>query len=184
MATVSRRHLLGMAALAGTLALGACVTPGTTPLPAGEAEALRLSAISVDISALVAQGQGPFATLVGDSLSEALASAFADRLAPRDRTAPRLVVRLKSLTLSAWSGGTSIRINGTDFAEGGSDSDYLDGEALIVGRRGEIEARYPILFALPSSYSGPWYLADNEQRRAATIAQLYADWVKRKIVGR
>lgn len=184
MAAVSRRYLLGLAALAGTLALGACVTPQTSPLPADEAANLRLSSISVDVSALVAQGQGPFATLVGDRLSDALASAFADRLAPRDRTAPRLVVRLKSLILSAWAGSSSIRIGGIDYAEGGSDSDYLDGEALIVSRRGDIQARYPILFALPSSYSGPWYLADNEQRRAATIAQLYADWVKRQIVGR
>ncbi|MHC2021271.1 hypothetical protein [Methylobacterium sp. CM6247] len=132
----------------------------------------RLSTIRVDVGPLLAQGGGaPAEALRGDLLT-ALNQEFADRLGG---TGPVLVVRIKSLSLRPYTGSEGGR---SGFG-GGSQSDYLDGEALLVGRRGEVLARHPQLSALPSSSGGAWYDMDSERRRVAAIARHYAGWLRR-----
>ncbi|WP_019905204.1 hypothetical protein [Methylobacterium sp. 77] len=134
--------------------------------------ASRLSEIRVDVGPLLAQGGGaPAEALRGDLLG-ALKSEFAERLGG---AGPVLVVRITSLSLRPYTGSEGGR---SGFG-GGSQSDYLEGEALIVGRRGEVLARHPQLSALPSSSGGAWYDPDSERRRVAAIAQHYAGWLRR-----
>jgi hypothetical protein len=134
--------------------------------------ATRLSSIRVDVGPLLAQGGGAPAEVLRDDLLGALNREFADRIGG---AGPVLVVRIKSLSLRPYTGSEGGR---SGFG-GGSPSDYLDGEALIVGRRGEVLARHPQLSALPSSSGGAWYDPDSERRRVAAIAQHYAGWLRR-----
>ncbi|KQP42116.1 MULTISPECIES: hypothetical protein [unclassified Methylobacterium] len=134
--------------------------------------ATRLSAIRVDVGPLLAEGGGAPAEALRDDLLGALNREFADRIGG---AGPVLVVRIKSLSLRPYTGSEGGR---SGFG-GGSQSDYLDGEALIVGRRGEVLARHPQLSALPSSSGGAWYDPDSERRRVAAIAQHYAGWLRR-----
>jgi hypothetical protein len=139
-------------------------------LPGAGAE--RLSDIRVDVQRLIAQGGGAQAADLRDALLAALRTEFADRLGGGG---PVLVVRITGLTMNPYVGGEG----GRGRLGGGSQSDYLDGEALLVGRRGEILARHPQLSALPSSSGGAWYDADSERRRVTAIAGHYAGWLRR-----
>ncbi|MGM9458205.1 hypothetical protein, partial [Lacticaseibacillus rhamnosus] len=76
-----------------------------------------------------------------------------------------MVVVLTGLSLRDYVGN-----GGGRFGLGGTQSDYLEGDALLVGRRGEILGRHHQLTATPSSYGGAWYDPANERRRVAVIA--------------
>ena len=101
--------------------------------------------------------------------------AFADRLGG---PGPRLVVRITGIYLASYSGGGSGRFGGT-----AQSTDSLDGEALVVGPRGEILARYPQLSATSAASGGAWYDPASEQRRVGYLAQHYAGWLRRTIGG-
>lgn len=130
------------------------------------------SSFSVDVSALKAQGLGPFADLVGAAALDELRRSFADRVDPRG---PRLVLRITSLFLTPFPDrGGGYRWNGG----GGGSHDAVEGEALAVGRRGEILARHPMLAVLDVNTS---ILEPNEQGRAIAVAQHYVRWLRRQI---
>jgi hypothetical protein len=57
----------------------------------------------------------------------------------------------------------------------------VDGEALVVGPRGEILARYPQHNALVP-HGSAWYDPLNEQKRADAVARNYAQWLRRHTV--
>ena len=135
----------------------------------------RLSAIRVDVGPLMAQGGGPQAQALRADLLAALTTEFSDRLGGRG---PTLVVRISGLTLNPYVGSEGGGRNGFGV---GSQSDYLDGEALLVGRRGEVIARHPQLSALPASSGGAWYDPDSERRRVTAIARHYAGWLRRAL---
>jgi hypothetical protein len=137
--------------------------------------AWHFSGLSVDVAPLHARGLGPYAEFIRAALLAEARRVFADRLA---RGGPRLVIRITGIQLSSYSGSDSGRYGG-----GGTSSDYLEGEALIVGARGEILARYPQLSATPASAGGPWYDPASERRRAILLTQHYAAWLKRTIGG-
>lgn len=149
----------------------------TIGLFAGQAEAQTASAgygsIVVDVGPLREKGLGPYAEIVRRSLQDELASAFADRIAPGG---PRLVVRITALSQNPYVGGE------TRFGLGGTiPNDYLDGEALVVGRRGEILSRLPQLSVLPANSGGAWYDPASEGRRVVAIARHYAGWLRRRL---
>ena len=142
-------------------------------LPASAQEAVQgFSAVAVDVEPLRAKGLGSYADAVGTALRAELADAFRDRIRPGG---PRLSVVVTGVSLQAYAGGEGR------YFRGGAPSDYLEGEALVLGRRGEVLARHPQLSALPASSGGAWYLPDNEQRRLAALCRHYAGWLRRSI---
>ena len=136
-----------------------------------------ISGVRVDVGPLLARGAGPQAQVLRDDLTAALRQSFLDRIGA---TGPTLVVRVHALSLSAYAGSLGGR---GSFGGGGTQSDYLDGEALLVGRRGEVLARHPQLSALPASSGGAWYDPASERRRVAAIADHYAAWLRRSLPG-
>jgi hypothetical protein len=169
MSPLSRRSFLTGLACAGLA--GAGLLP---PAPAqAQAFPQAFSSFAVDVSALRAKGLGPFADLVASAALDQLRRSFADRVDPRG---PRLVVRLTGFFLTAFPDGDG----GDDWFRGGggSSTDSLDGEALAVGPRGEILARFP-QFAAKDVHTST--LTPNEQGRAVAVAQFYVQWLRRRI---
>jgi hypothetical protein len=102
-------------------------------------------------------------------MADELRRVFAGRIVGRG---PRLVVRVTQLHITGFPGRASGR--------GGGASDAMEGDALIVGPRGEVLATYPLfttLVAAGSTRDAP----DNEPRRVAAIARNYAQWLVRRI---
>jgi hypothetical protein len=154
MTALSRRSLLaGLAASAAAPSL---------------AQVTVFSSVAVDASYLRATGQGLAADLVETVMTDELRRLFADRIGGRG---PRLVVRVTQLHLTGFpAGGTR---------GGGGASDAMDGEALIVGPRGEVLAAYPLFAALGAN--GATRDLDNEPRRVVAVSRFYAQWLRRKI---
>ncbi len=175
MPCLSRRSvLLGAAALGVAAPGGSAVWAQVVPLPA------RFSSVAVDVGPLRALGLDTYAEFVRRALLAEAQRAFADRLGG---PGPALVVRITGLSLNSYAGsgqGTSGRGRSVG---GGSDNDYLDGEALIVGPRGAVLARHPQLSVVPASSGGAWYDPQSEQRRIVALAQHYAAWLRRTLGG-
>ena len=132
-------------------------------------------AITVDVAPLLALGSRQSAELVRRELQRALAYEFAGRVTGR-AGAPTLVVRITSVSLAGWAGSGGAR------GRGSFDTDYMEGEALIVTAAGRAAAaRVPMLAALPASRAGAWYLPDIDERRIASISGHFAGWLARKV---
>ena len=160
-----------MRALSRRALLAAALIP-TALRAQGSKDPLAFSAISVDVSHLRAIGSGPFADIVQAAMTDELRRSFADRMAARG---PRLVVRVTGLFLVTLPQG-----GGRFFQGSGGATDSIDGEALVVGPRGEILARYPQHNNLHPQ--GPWYDPLNERKRADAVARNYAQWLRRYTV--
>lgn len=129
----------------------------------------------IDVSRLRALGLGPTADIV----QAVLAGTLAGQRSSRPGTT--LVVRISAISLSAF-GGTNSGGGGEGSGFGGaSNNDYLEGEALVVGPRGEIVDRLPQLMALPSTSGGAYYLPGSERRRVETLSQDFGLWLKRRL---
>ena len=159
MTVIPRRTILaGIAALAAAR-------------PAFAQAFTALSSVHVDVGYLRARGLGPVAEVVGAAMADELRRVFADRIVGRG---PRLVVRVTEVHITAFlRSGTSRDVS----------SDSIDGEALIVGPRGEILARYPQISATDAASGGAWYDPQSEQRRALYLAHHYASWLRRTLGG-
>ncbi|MBB3017936.1 hypothetical protein FHR70_000976 [Microvirga lupini] len=163
---LSRRSLLKALACAGLAGAGFSVPAQAQGFPQA------FSSFAVDVDVLKAKGLGPYADFVGAAALDELQRSFADRLDPRG---PRLVVRLTSVYLTPFPGGSGgSRWRGGD---GGGD-DTVEGEALAVGRRGEIFARHPMLAALSAHAPS---VAPNEQGRTVAVTQHWVRWLRRQI---
>ncbi len=130
------------------------------------------SDVRVDVRPLLAKGGGLPAEALATDLTAALRRNLADRIGG---SGPRLVVVVTGLSLCDYVG------NGSRFSLGGTQSDYLEGDALLVGRRGEVLGRHHQLSATPSSYGGAWYDPASERRRVAVVADIYAQWLARDL---
>lgn len=137
-------------------------------------QAETFSGVRVDVRPLLAEGGGLQTEALRSDLTEALQRSFADRIGGRG---PILVVRITGLTLNPYAGSQGCRHG----FGGGGQSDYLDGEALVLGRRGEVLKRHPQLSALPASSGGAWYDPDSERRRLTALAEHYAQWLRRAL---
>jgi hypothetical protein len=143
----------------------------------------RYSSITVDTAPLAAYGAPGAAAFLRRALESDLRQTFADKLgAPR--SGPRLVVRMTSITLSSnvFNGAIATRrgsrLRGTgDLPE----ADYLEGEALVVGRNGAILSRTPMLARLDANSGGVWNAPDNEARRLKALSYQYAWWLRRQV---
>lgn len=142
---------------------------------AQSASQTRLSFLAVDVDQLAVQGLGTRADLIQSALSAELKRAFADR-SGGDRSL--LLVRITGASFGSYAGSGSGSGAG---GRGGSESDYLEGEALIVGPRGEVLTRVSQISTLPSSYGGAWYDPASEERRLVVISQHFARWLRRRL---
>ena len=131
------------------------------------------SDIRVDVRPLLDKGGGLQAEALAADLTEALRKNFAGRIGGRG---PRLVVVVSSLSLRPYTGSGARPGLGGNF-----QTDYMEGEALLVGPRGQVLGRHPQMTATPSSYGGAWYDSQFEQRRLAAIADIYAQWLARDL---
>ncbi|MBV9433169.1 MAG: hypothetical protein JO137_15215 [Hyphomicrobiales bacterium] len=161
------RRLIGFAALglATVLAIGVAEARAPAHRPAARA----VPVISVDVGPLLAQGLGGYAEALRAELTQALQAQFAGSLRPGER----LVVVIRSISLAAYSGDINVF--------GLPDTDYLDGVITLVGPNGQQLASKDILATSLSSYAGPWYQPNGEQRRAVVLAQSFAAWARRYI---
>ena len=152
-------------------ALGLLIGGAATLVTSQAAFAERsFSGVRVDTSAL---GASSTARDLKSSLESRLQYYFANEL-HGDRNAPMLVVRLTAVTIQ------SAPPQSSGFGGNGGETNYLDGEALVVGRGGVILQRRPLLTALNGDQGG-WYLPDFEKRKAASLANSYAYWLKRQL---
>ena len=176
MTRISRRSFLA----ASSAAVSAFVPAVSSAAPRVRGAGRAPSSVVVDVDRLLALGLGPTAELIRSTMTAELQAVFADRLGGQ-----RLVVRLTGLTLSAYvgggGGGGGSGGGGGGRGGGGGETDYLEGDALLLAPSGEIVARYPQLLALPSSTGGAGYQPDNEQRRIVILARYYAQWLRRAI---
>jgi hypothetical protein len=163
----SRRTILKALACAGLAGAGFVMPAQAQSFPQA------FSSFSVDVSVLKAKGLGPFADLVAAAALDELRRSFADRVDPRG---PRLVLRLTGVFLTS-SPDNSSGYRGRG-GGGNSGHDALEGEALAVGRRGELLASHPMLAVRDVNTS---ILTPDEQGRAAQVAQHYVRWLRRRI---
>ncbi|MCJ2051953.1 hypothetical protein [Methylobacterium sp. J-070] len=131
------------------------------------------SDVRVDVRPLLDKGAGLQAEALAADLDAALRKTFADRIGGRG---PRLVVVVSGLSLRPYVGSGGRRGLGGNF-----QTDYLEGEALLVGPKGQVLGRHPQMTATPSSYGGAWYDPQAEDRRLSAIADIYAQWLARDL---
>lgn len=172
-----RRPDPGMARVAGlAVLLCALAGPARAQEPPADLGPGPFGGIRVDVRPFLDRGGGAQAQALRADLTRALRHSFADRLGP----GPTLVVRVRGLSLNPYAGGQGDRGG----YSGGGVSDYLDGEALVVGRGGAVLARHPQLSVLPASSGGAWFDPASERRRVAAIAEHYAAWLRRSLPDR
>ena len=135
---------------------------------------LRFGAIRVNVEPLRALTGDPTAAWMEQALRQALPQALGPHLAPGDRNAAILEVRIDWIYLGPSSGGVG---------PGGSAQDTIIGSFLVRGRQGEIEAEIP-LRAIASYYPSGVDQALVERAyhgRIVTLAQTFAGWAPREL---
>lgn len=159
------------------LALALAAAPLAGSLPASARAAPRVAAVGapivVDVARLRALGLGPTADLV----ERTIASELRDHALP---AGGRLVVRVTGLSMSSYA-GSDTGGGGSAGNGGATNNDYMEGEALIVGPRGEIVSRYPLVTNQPSSTGGAYYLPGAEQRRIIALSRNFVLWIERQL---
>jgi hypothetical protein len=136
--------------------------------------ALRFSNIRVDVEPLRALTGDPTAAWMEQALEQALPRALGPHLAPGDRNAPILEVRIDWIYLAPSPGGPGPR---------GSAQDTIIGSFLVRGRQGEIESQIP-LRAIASYYPSAVDQALVERAyhgRITTLGQVFAGWAPREL---
>ncbi|MFO1147901.1 MAG: hypothetical protein U1E62_05935 [Alsobacter sp.] len=170
-----RAVLVGLAAAALAAALPA--------LPAfaqqASAQQPRFSRVVIDTSPLAASGASQLGENIKPMLYAGVVRAMAPYLAPKDRSAPVLVVTIKSLQLPSYGGNDDNLRFGFG---GGGPRDYLDTTVTVVSGR-KVVSTIPLLINQPSSSGGPWFVQPNEDRRVAQLGVTLGEWVRRKVVG-
>ena len=135
---------------------------------------LRFSNIVVNVEPLRALTGDPTAAWMDQALVQALPQALGPHLAPGDRSAPVLEVRIDWIYLAPSPGGPGPR---------GSAQDTIIGSFLVRGPRGGIESEIP-LRAIASYYPSAVDQALVEQAyhwRIIALAQTFAGWAPREL---
>jgi hypothetical protein len=136
--------------------------------------ALRFSNIRVNVEPLRALTGDPTAAWMEQALEQALPRALGPHLAPGDRNAPILEVRIDWIYLAPSPGGPGPR---------GSAQDTIIGSFLVRGRQGEIESQIP-LRAIASYYPSAVdqaLVARAYHGRITTLGQVFAGWAPREL---
>jgi hypothetical protein len=163
---VTRR---GALAVLGAFGLSTCAAPG-----ARAQGALRFSGIRVNVEPLRALTGDPTAAWMEQALIQALPENLGPHLAPRDRNAPVLEVRIDWIYLAPSSGGPGPR---------GSAQDTIVGSFIVRGPQGGIESQIP-LRAIASYYPNAVHqalVAEAYHWRVVALAQAFAGWAPREL---
>jgi hypothetical protein len=135
---------------------------------------LRFSSIRVDVEPLRAQSGDPTAAWMEQALVQALPGALGPHLAPGDRSAAILEVRIDWIYLAPSQGGPGAR---------GSAQDTIIGSFLVRGPMGGIEQAIPlraIASYYPSAVDQPLVERANHSR-ITKLAQVFAGWAPREL---
>jgi hypothetical protein len=135
---------------------------------------LRFRGIVVDVEPLRALTGDPTAAWMEQGLAQALPQVLGPHLAPGDRNAPVLEVRIDWIYLGPSSGGVG---------PGGSSQDTVVGSFVVRGPRGGIESQIP-LRAIASYYPSAVDQAMVEQAyhwRVVALARAFAGWAPREL---
>jgi hypothetical protein len=165
-----RTVLVGLAAVALAAAL---------PAVPALAQQARFSRVVIDTSPLANSGASQLGENIKPMLYSGVVRAMAPYMAPKDRSAPTLVVTIKSLDLPSYGGNDDNFRFGFG---GGGPRDYLDTTVTVVSGR-QVIASFPLLINQPSASGGPWFVQPNEDRRVAQLGVTLGEWVRRKVVG-
>lgn len=163
---ITRRDVL---AVFGAFGLSACAASS-----ARAQGGLRFRGIVVNVEPLRALTGDPTAAWMEQALAQALPQALGPHLAPGDRNAPVLEVRIDWIYLGPSSGGTG---------PGGSAQDTIVGSFIVRGPRGGIESQIP-LRAIASYYPSAVDQAMVEQAyywRVVALARAFAGWAPREL---
>ena len=128
----------------------------------------------VNVEPLRALTGDPTAAWMEQALAQALPQALGPHLAPGDRNAPVLEVRIDWIYLGPSSGGTG---------PGGSAQDTIVGSFIVRGPRGGIKSQIP-LRAIASYYPSAVDQAMVEQAyywRVVALAWAFAGWAPREL---
>lgn len=168
---MDNRLVTRRAALAAVAAFAAA--PG---IVLAEPSGGRFSSIRIDLSPLRQSGDGDFADWVAAVLPAALHQSFAPYLAPGDRGAPSLLVRIDQVIIgpshSGGFGGSPVQ----DAIDG------VEGVGIVVSPRGQEVASYPLYSAVGAdTYINMPYQLDITRRRVETVARSFAQWLPGKM---
>jgi hypothetical protein len=135
---------------------------------------LTFSAVRVNVEPLRALMGDPTAAWMEQALIEALPQSLGPHLAPGDRNAQVLGVRIDWIYLAPSPGGPGPR---------GSAQDTIVGSFIVWGPRGGIEAQIP-LRTIASYYPNAVHqalVAEANHWRIIALAQAFAGWAPREL---
>jgi hypothetical protein len=159
----------------GALAVLGVGLSATLAAPSARAQGgLRFRDIVVNVEPLRAQTGDPNAAWMEQALRQALPQALGPHLAPGDRNAAILEVRIDWIYLGPSSGGVG---------PGGSAQDTIIGSFVVRGPRGGIASQIP-LRAIAFYYPSAPDQAMVEQAyhwRVVALAQAFAGWAPREL---
>ena len=159
----------GALAVLGALGLSTCAASS-----ARAQGGLRFSDIRVNVEPLRALTGDPTAAWMEQALIQALPQALGPHLAPGDRNAPVLEVRIDWIYLAPSQGGPGSR---------GTAQDTIIGSFLVRGAMGGIESETPlraISFYFPMGVDQT--LVERAYHgRIVALAQVFAGWAPREL---
>jgi hypothetical protein len=152
--------------LAASLSVSAVFAQGSAALPPGT----HFRAIKVDVGPVERDVGDPTASWIAQDLPPALQATFATRLAPGDRAAPTLVVRIDHVFL-AESGGVVSPLGEVEAR------DSIEGAGVVMGPQGQTLGVYPLFTTLNNFTGGSNYEAALGPRRVNDLAKAFAYWL-------
>ena len=153
---------------------------GAQDLSSGDLAGLRFSSIKVDVShygnaglsGFVAPDGGSYARVVASSVLTEARKVFADRLAPGDKRASVLVIRIDNVSMLSISSSTRRgRLGG-----GPGYTDYMEGAGMIL-HGGHVVVSHPMLGARDGRDS----IDSNERGRLVDLSNYYVLWLKKQM---
>jgi hypothetical protein len=133
-------------------------------------------AIKIDLSGAAQYGGGPAANWAAEALPAALNDAFAGRIAPGDRSAPTLIVRIDRILLGpTGSGGGGSSVSAVEAR------DYIEGAGVVVGSNGQTLGVYPLLDVVYNYTGGSNYEVGTGPRRVDVLARSFAQFLPGKM---
>jgi hypothetical protein len=157
-----------MTAVVLTLGSAECAAQSSSPsLPPD----MHFRSIKVDVEPLANNIGGPTPDWVARDLPGALQAKFASRLAPGDRAAPTLVVRIDHLFLGESANGIFSPMGQVEAR------DSIQGAGVVVGPQGQTLGTYPLFTTLDNYTGGSNFEVGTERRRVDDLAKAFAYWL-------